>query len=218
MKAYRSLSLIKRVVPYSSNIDLKRSLYLTLVRCHLSYCSPVWRPHLLQDSRKLESLQRRATKFITSYDMDYKSRLIATKLLPVSLWLEAQDVLFLIKLMIDPPSGFCLDEYISFMSSSTRASSHNKIKRSHLLIPHLNVTRHFFFNRVIRIWNSLPYIDIQLPYLSIKRQILDIFWQYFLQSYSVENPCSWCIVCPCAKCSYLPNPSLNLIPFSQLQA
>ena len=112
VKAYRFLSLIKRVVPYSSNINLKRSLYLTLVRCHLSYCSPVWRPHLLQDSRKLESLQCRATKFITSYDMDYKSRLIATKLLPVSLWLETQDVLFLIKLMIDPPSGFCLDEYL----------------------------------------------------------------------------------------------------------
>ena len=149
--------------------------------------------------------------------MDYKSRLIATKLLPVSLWLEAQDVLFLIKLMIDPPSGFCLDGYISFISSSTREISHNKIKRSRLLIPHLDITRHFF-NRVIRISNSLPYIDIQQPYLSIKRQILDIFWQYFLKSYTVENPCSWCIVCPCVNCSSLPNPSPNLTSLNQSQA
>ena len=33
-KAYRSLSLIKRVIPYSSHINLKRSLYLILGRCH----------------------------------------------------------------------------------------------------------------------------------------------------------------------------------------
>ena len=126
--ACRSLSLIKRVVPYGCHPDLKRSLYLTLVRSHLSYCSPVWRPHLLQDSRKLamESLQHRATKFITSQDLDYKSRLMAARLLPVSLWLEAQDVLFL---MIDPPSGFCLEEYISFVSSSTRASSQHNYPR-----------------------------------------------------------------------------------------
>ena len=214
-KAYKSLNLIKRVVPFSSHVDLKRSLYLTLVRCHLLYCSPVWRPHLLKDSRKLESLQRRATKFIISQDLDYKSRLIAIRLLPVSLWLEAQDVLFLIKLTIDPPSGFCLEEYISYVSSSTRASSHNKIKRSQLLIPRLSVTRSFYFNRVIRIWNSLPFIDTNQPYLSIKRQILDIFWQYFVHSYSVENSCSWCVVCLCAKCLCLPNPSLN---HSSLQA
>ena len=104
----------------------------------------MWRPHLLQDIRKIESLQRRATKYITSCHLDYKSRLEATKLLPMSLWLEAQDVLLLIKLMIDPPSGFSLEEYVTFISSSTRASSFNKIKSSRKLIPRLNVTRHFF--------------------------------------------------------------------------
>ena len=213
-KAYRSLGLIKRVVPYSSSVDLKRSLYLSLVRCHLSYCSPVWRPRSLQDIRKIESLQRRATKYITSYHLNYKSRLKATNLLPMSLWPEAQDVMLLIKLMLDPPSGFRLEEYITYMSSSTRASSLNKIKSSRLLTPRLNITRHFFFNRVIRIWNSLPYIDIQLPYSSIKRHILSIFWKYFLQSYSIDNPCSRCIACPCANCSKLPNPSLNLTTLS----
>ena len=122
-KAYRSLGLIKGVVLYNSPVNLKRSLYLSLVKCHLSYCSPVWRPHLLQDIRKIESLQRRATKYITTHQKDYKSRLIATKLLPVSLWLEAQDVLLLVKLMLDPPSGFSLEKYITFTVSCTRASS-----------------------------------------------------------------------------------------------
>ena len=65
-KAYRALSLIKRVVPSSSSVTLKRSLYLILVRCHLVYCSPAWRSHLLSDSRRLESVQSRATQFVFS--------------------------------------------------------------------------------------------------------------------------------------------------------
>ena len=70
-KAYRSLGLIRRTVPYCSTISLKRSLYLTLVRCHLAYCPQIWRPHLVQDSRAIEHLQRRATKYIIAADMDY---------------------------------------------------------------------------------------------------------------------------------------------------
>ena len=87
-------------------------------------------------------------------------------------------MMLLIKLMLDLPRGFRLEEYINKISSSIRGSSLNKIKLSRLLTHRLNVTRHFFFNRVIRIWNSLPYIDTQLPNLSIRRHILGIFWKY----------------------------------------
>ena len=59
-----------------------------------------------------------ATKYTTSYHLDYKSRLKAIKLLPMSLWLEVLDVLLLIKLMLDPPSGFNLEKNITFISSS----------------------------------------------------------------------------------------------------
>ena len=51
-KAYRSLYLIKRVVPFNCDIRLKRTLYLTLVRSHLAYSSIIWRPHLLSDIKK----------------------------------------------------------------------------------------------------------------------------------------------------------------------
>ena len=42
--------LIKRVLPYSCRVDLKRSLYLSLVKCYLSFC--MWRPHLLHAGHK----------------------------------------------------------------------------------------------------------------------------------------------------------------------
>ena len=38
-KAYRSLDLVQRTLPPSSAPSLKKLLYLTLVKSHLSYCS-----------------------------------------------------------------------------------------------------------------------------------------------------------------------------------
>ena len=69
-KAYRSLGLIRRTVPYNSSIIIKRSLYLILTRSHLAYCPHIWRPNLVHDSRANEKLQRRATIYIISVDMD----------------------------------------------------------------------------------------------------------------------------------------------------
>ena len=64
----------------------------------------------------------------------------------------------------------------------------------------LNTTRHFYFNRMVR----LPYIDLQQPFNSIKRHILGIFWQVFIQQFDVNNSCTWFLSCPCTKCTSLP--------------
>lgn len=88
-KAYGSLHVLKRSLPYTTNAGLKKRLYLSLVRSHLSYCSQLWRPFLVKDVRSLEKVQRRATKFILcDYTTSYKNRLLALDLLPISLWLE----------------------------------------------------------------------------------------------------------------------------------
>ena len=62
-KAYASLHLVRRTVT-SNNIQTKRRLYLALVRSHFSYCSQLWRPLLIMDIKRLEQVQRRATKYI----------------------------------------------------------------------------------------------------------------------------------------------------------
>lgn len=69
-KAYtcRSLGLIRRFVPFNSDRGLKRSLHLTLVGTHPVYCSPIWRPYLIEDTNKFEKLQHRATNFLVSAD------------------------------------------------------------------------------------------------------------------------------------------------------
>ena len=58
LKAYRSLNLIRRTLSTSSPVSLKKRLYISLVHSHLSYCSQLWRPHLIKDITNIERVQR----------------------------------------------------------------------------------------------------------------------------------------------------------------
>ena len=83
-RAYKMLGLIRRVFSSVRDVYPKRCLYLSLIRSQLLYCSPLWRPQLLVDVRSLETVQRRATKFIINNpSMDYRDRLIRLELLPL---------------------------------------------------------------------------------------------------------------------------------------
>ena len=204
-KAYNSLGMVRRVVPSNSNMDLKRTLYLTLVRSQVTYCCQVWRPYLVQDSRALERLQRRASKYILNdHQLTYKSRLISMDLLPLTLWMEMQDVFLLLGLLKYPPDNFDLSQYICFVQSSTRSSSTGKITASFPCTPRLNSTRHYYFNRIIKIWNSLPPLDLDSPLSILKSLLRNLYWDYFINHYSTESPCSWYRVCPCSNCAPLP--------------
>ena len=71
-KAYKVLGMLRRAVSSSSNLALKRALYLTLIRSQVIYCCQIWRPYVIHECRVLERLQRRATKFILDdYKMGY---------------------------------------------------------------------------------------------------------------------------------------------------
>ena len=97
-KAYLSLHLIKRALPASASVLLKKQLFISLVRSHFSYCSQLWKPLHVKDILSLERVQRRATKFILNdYVSDYKTRLRRLSFLPLSLWLDLRDVMFLVK-------------------------------------------------------------------------------------------------------------------------
>ena len=104
-RAYRMLGLIRRVFSSSTDVYTKRCLYLSLVRSKLLYCSPVWRPQYLVDIRNLETVQRRASKFIISNSaMDYRDRLISLEMLPLMMEYEIADIMFLIKSLKNPSS------------------------------------------------------------------------------------------------------------------
>ena len=154
-KAYRSLHVIRCNVPSSSSVKLKRQLYLTLVKSHVSYCCQLWRPFLIKDFQSIEKIQRRATKYILNdSSSDYKSRLLSLNMLPLMYWLDLQDLVFLVKCLKDPHNTMNIYRYVNFVSTNkTRASTTNKLQHK---LARLSTTRHFYFIRVVWIWNSLP--------------------------------------------------------------
>ena len=63
-KAYKTQHFIRRSVSNSHSSHTKLKLHTSLVRPILMYCSQVWRPHKLKDTKCFETVQRRATKYI----------------------------------------------------------------------------------------------------------------------------------------------------------
>ena len=168
--------------------------------------SPVWRPYLVKDSAVLKKLQRRATKYILNYpcNMDYKNRLVNLHLLPITLLLEMQDILFFIKLLKFPPDNFSLSEFITFIDSNTCSSSLWKIKSVYTSLPKLSTTSHFYFYRIVRLWNSLPPLDLDLSFPSLKHAVYNLYWNYFISHFDISLSCSWYRVCPCTNCYSIP--------------
>ena len=129
-KAYKMLAMLRRFFSNSIGSSSKRSLYLTLVRSQLQYCSPLWHPHLLTDIRCFENVQRRATKFILqNSSFDCKDRLINLQLLPLMMEFEISDILFLVKSIKYPSNhlrvrGFCV------MGSFTASASLYLVEQS----------------------------------------------------------------------------------------
>ena len=74
-KANRMLGLIKRTCKGLDDPKTLRTLYCSLVRSNLEYCSVVWSPYTKRNTDKLERVQRRATKLILKSDDPHDIRL-----------------------------------------------------------------------------------------------------------------------------------------------
>ena len=98
-RANKVLGYLKR---YTLRTEVRRTLYLALVRPHLGYATQIWAPQSIELIVKLERIQRRATKFILklpySSNISYKSRLQTLNLIPICYWHELLDLTSFFKL------------------------------------------------------------------------------------------------------------------------
>ena len=204
-KAYRILFLIQRTFSITSPTLTKKKLYQSLVLPILTYCSPVWRPFLLQDITALEKVQRRATKYIVNdSSLNYKDRLMKLNMLPLMYLLEIADIMFAVSSVKSPGVHFDIHNYITFSSSNTRSSS--QFKLNHRLTNN-NLTRHSYFYRLPRLWNSLPSINSSLSMRTIKSLITSHLFTHFTLTFDSDYPCSFHYLCPCNSCSKTPTVS-----------
>ena len=94
-KANRMLGLIKRTCKGLDDPKTLRTLYCSLVRSNLKYCSVVWSPYTKRNTDKLERVHRRATKLILKSDDPYDIRLKKLNLMSVEKRRSLADVTFL---------------------------------------------------------------------------------------------------------------------------
>ena len=87
-------------------------------------------------------------------------------------FLELSDILFLVKSLKFPTPAFNIYNYVTFNTSTTRCRTFNKLIHNFTPTSHAH---HFYFNRIVRLWNSLPYIDLSLTINTIKSNLHDFF-------------------------------------------
>ena len=203
------LGLIRRFFSSSIPVSTKKMLYISLVRSHLLYCFVVWRPHLRKDIILIERVQWRAIKYILNdFKSNYRSRLVSLQLLPLSMTLEINDIIFFLKSVRAPSSSFDILSFVSFFNSDTRSSSTNKL---YYPLTSTTLSSHFYFNRLPRIWNQLPVIEDNLSTNSAIVKVKQYFWSYFLNNFNSDDPCTLHLCCPCHYCRYSSNtPNFNI--------
>ena len=72
-KACQRLGLLKRTCHFVNNLKMRKSIYLSIVRSIFEHCPYIWKPSSDTTIKKLESLQKRALKWVLHGDIHFTS-------------------------------------------------------------------------------------------------------------------------------------------------
>ena len=200
-KANKLLGFVRQDSRYIQSTQTRRTLYLSIVRCHLGYATQVWSPQSISLLKRVETVQLRATKLILKLlfrcDVTYKTRLQVINLLPISYWHEFLDTVFFYKavdnlVLIDSEALPATRQ----STRSNRSSSTNAItyipKRSRTV-----TYQRSFFIRACRTWNVLP-VELRASHISLASFKRSLF-QYYnkaLDLNDVDDIRTWRTICP----------------------
>lgn len=150
--ANKLVGFIERTFEFKSE-KVILALYNSLVRPHLEYCVQFWSPYYKKDIEKLEKIQRRVTKMIPRLrNKSYEERLKELNLFSLPKHRIRGDLIEVFKIFkgfsnLDPNKYFTIDP-----SNLTRNNGFKIIPKRF----QSHEAKHFFFNRIVNIWNKLP--------------------------------------------------------------
>ncbi len=206
-KANKMLGYIRRTTLNIRDLAIRRTLYRSLVRSHLGYATQVWAPQTVELVKKVEGVQRRATKYILNVpficDIDYKDRLLATRMLPLSYWHEYLDMIFFYKAN---HGIFTVDKKIlpTPKQESQRQTRSSDLNSSNFIIPKFNTST---YQKIIQNPSNKNMEHSTYSYITSKnpsfRQFKTLLFNYYTlaleKTYDVEDPRTWKSVC--IKCN-----------------
>ena len=158
-KANSMIFLIKHYFHFL-DAEMFKHLYKSLVRPHIEYASPVWSPITKEDIKRIESVQRRATKLVPELSqLSYTDRLIALKLPTLEFRRTRQDLILLYNyiqqdILLDPSTNckICRNNpsMLTPVTSGTRGHPYR-----FAIMRHPSTRNRFFTSRVLPLWNKL---------------------------------------------------------------
>ncbi len=203
-KANQKFGMLKRTCNFVKDTNKRRALYLTLVRSLFEHCPMVWRPASKTIIEKLESLQKRALKWIRNdRDVSYSTNELyyihykQLNILPIKFRFDYHDLKFFHSIVYNI-SCVKLPYYLTFFSGSTR------LRSTHL--DHLcfvssvrpsgttanDSKRGFantFFYRTHLLWNRLPLLLREVEYPGrFRRELINYIWTEFVSSPEGNDP------------------------------
>ena len=134
------------------------SLYKQYVRPHLEFAVPAWSPWSASDRQVLEKVQKRAIKMVSGLTANtYEGRLAELGLLSLEARRVKYDLVQTFKILhgydrVDWSHWFTLVGTNPDRVTRGTSDPLNIVRRVH----NLDLRRHFFSNRVVEHWNSLP--------------------------------------------------------------
>ena len=148
------------------------NLYNALVRPHLEYCVQCWSTYYKKDIEKLEGVQRRMTKLIPRLrNKPYEERLNELNLFSLTKRSLRGDLIEVFKI-IKGIENMDMEKYFTIDTSNITRNNGYKIVGKRF---QTNEAKHFFFNRVVNVWNGLPSNVIDCSTTEIFKKRLDVY-------------------------------------------
>lgn len=171
-KANQVLGVIKKTYATRDATSIT-TLYTSMVRPHLEYGNAIWGPFFIGDAKKVESVQRRATKLIPELkNQPYESRLRKLNLPSLVYRRKRGDMIQVYKIFNGMVRVNPEDLFVPSRFEHTRGHHQRISKEKATKVARTNA----FSQRVINDWNSLPEYVVKAESLNNFKNRLDDFW------------------------------------------
>ena len=180
-KANQILGMIRRTFEHLDAYVMKK-LFTALVRPHLEFCNVVWSPLLQKDINLIEGVQRRASRMVPELKgLEYEDRLKRMKLPSLQYRRARGDMIEVYKHL---KNHYTTNQDLLVLHGTSITRGHNyKLRKSHA---RTSIRKHFFSNRVVDHWNSLPAKTVNAPSLNSFKNRIDNYWKDY--TYTLTKP------------------------------
>ena len=171
IKKAKNLSyLIMRAITFKTN-DIMIPIYKAIIRPTLEYGNVVWAPYKRKDIDAIENVQRQYTKrVIDMKDLEYEERLSKLKLPSLEYRRIRGDMIETFKFIHEYYDKRASGNLLKLQTNSITKSNGYKLEKIRV-----NSTQyqHFFSNRVVNLWNSLPSDIVNASSINLFKNRLD---------------------------------------------